>query len=156
MESAEEKQTIVYHSVPKMNNPKVQWLGQFVTSGSTTVVGTEDLEYWKNLGYVDIKTVDQLEKRDSIFLAEVLQKVENPVKLLQEVKEKAGRIAIIVPNEHGWAANNKPLTNKEHKRVYDAELLSNHLEEAGLDYVIEQIDYQGWSFLTAQCVRSEK
>ena len=91
----------------------------------------------------------QFEGRAEI-LNETLQKAEDPVAELRKVQ---GNAVIVVPAEYNWPPNLKPLTNPTHKRVYDADLLAEHLEEAGFVYILRQIDANGWSWLSAEASR---
>ena len=132
-----------------MSNPKVQSLLPFVKSGSTIIVGREDEESWKQAAQ-GVTFADEPVESAVIILAEVLQKTEDPVKLLKDMRQKTGKLLITVPNEWSWAEEYKPRANKAHLRFYDTESLARDLEEAGLSYVISLIDYSGWSFLLAQ------
>ena len=88
---------------------------------------------------------------DIVILDETLQKLDDPV---AELKKVAGKAVIVVPAEYNWPPQFKPLTNPEHKRVYDADLLAEHLSEAGLEpYILRQIDFSGWSFLSCEAVK---
>mgnify|MGYP007031189647 FL=1 len=138
-----------------MNNPKVSYMMQFVVSGATTYLGSEDKDFWSK-SKMGVEASEVVKPCEAIILGEVLQKAEDPIAMLREASEKAKRVLIIVPNEYSWDAKYKPLTNKEHRRVYDTELLAQHLEEVGLDYVIGLVEYGGWSFLTGVAGRSQE
>ena len=89
-----------------------------------------------------------------VMLGEVLQRVEDAKPVLEHAKAIAERIVIIVPNEHSWLPEYRPLSNTEHKRFYDTEMLCKDLEEGGLKYALNVIDFDGWSFLVADAVKA--
>lgn len=140
--------------------PKVDWLLRRVVSGSTLAFGNEDTEFWKNhpLGVklttnpneiLDPLSDTQADHFKVIMLGEILQRVEDPQQTLQNATKIGDTVVLVVPNEHGWDAVFKPMSNKKHLRFYDCESLCRELEKAGMSYLIELIDFGGWSFLVA-------
>lgn len=120
-------------------DPKVAWLKSSLM-GNILVMGDQIEGVKTGQGPYDL-----------VVLNDILQEAEDPIGMLKSLE--APKVAIIVPNEYLWGANLKPLTNPKHKRNYDADLLAQHLEEAGFTYVLKQIKFSGWVFETAECVR---
>jgi ABC-type transport system substrate-binding protein len=87
---------------------------------------------------------------DVAIMDETLQKADDPV---AELKKVTTKLVVIVPAEYNWPPNLNPFKNPLHKRVYDAELLAQHLEEAGFTYVLRLLTAGQWSWLTAEGVR---
>jgi len=89
---------------------------------------------------------------DVTIFNETLQKADDPV---AELKKVTTRAVIVVPDEWNWPPNLQPFKNNPtHKRFYDADLLAEHLHEAGLEpYILRQIDFAGWSFCAAEAIR---
>ena len=95
--------------------------------------------------------VAQQKQAGIAVLDEALQKVDDPV---EELRKQQDKTAIVVPYEYLWPDQYKPLKNPEHKRFYDADLLTEHLEAAGYrGYVLRVLEFQGWSFLVCEAVR---
>jgi 2-polyprenyl-3-methyl-5-hydroxy-6-metoxy-1,4-benzoquinol methylase len=69
---------------------------------------------------------------DVAVLAEILEHVKDPVDVLRSAYQVAKRLVITVPNEKEWTENMGPFSSKSHIRYYTAELLTQHLLEAGL------------------------
>ena len=133
-------------------NPKLNYIRGHLVSGQTSIIGTEDKAYWTSgeQGVTLHNDVNSVISGNVTVLAEVLQKQDNPVAYIKTAMEKAPALIITVPNEYAWMPLHKPFTNKDHKQNYDCELLAEHLEEAGLKYVIEVVEFGGWSFIAAQ------
>jgi len=140
--------------------PKVDWLLKRIVSGETLAFGSEDHEFWKThpLGIkllddpdysFTMKHGENDEHYSVVMLGEILQRVTDPQQTLKRVTELGDRVVLVVPNEHGWEPQFQPLQNKKHLRFYDCESLCQELEKAGMKYVIELIDFGGWSFLVA-------
>ena len=130
-------------------NPKHQWLAVHA-SGHTLAVGTEDAAFWQGRPDTVIcgpETMGDKDHFDTVVLGEVLQLVDDPQALLRQ----AIKLIIVVPNEHSWDAQFQPFKNAKHKRGYDTEALAQELDKAGRKYRIEDVSYQGWSFLCASC-----
>lgn len=143
-----------------MKSPKLSYLMERVIAGSTLAVGREESQFWR-ANPVGVTFMEDLKdfmaidvKFRVVMLGEVLQRVEDAKPVLEHAMAIAERIVVIVPNEHSWLPEYQPLSNKEHKRFYDAEMLCNDLENAGLKYVVNVLDYDGWSFLTADAVKA--
>jgi len=68
---------------------------------------------------------------DVAVLAELLEHVKDPVAVLRSAWQVAKRLVITVPNEYEWTENMGPFSSKSHIRYYTAELLIQHLQEAG-------------------------
>lgn len=129
--------------------PKTSWLAPFADD-KAVIIGTEDEAFWKGKPTKRVSSIEEVQPCETLILAEVLQKVDDPVAVLKKAKELAQRIVITVPNEHSWAPQFQPLKNKDHKRFYDMMMLTEQLDEAGFDYAIELIEYAGWSFFGVQ------
>lgn len=100
------------------------------------------------------------EKFTDIFLTDSLEHVENPIALLQIIKEwlsEEGRLHIIVPNalsvhrllgvEMGFIKTPYELTEHDlesgHVKVYDMKVLENELNKAGFNnYKLEGIQFK--------------
>ncbi len=85
---------------------------------------------------------------DYAILSEILEHVDDPVKVVNEAQRVAYVVVICVPNEYQWAKKNKPFGPQSgHKRFYTEESLWKLTENTGLQ-VIEfiKITYPGWSF----------
>ena len=138
-----------------MSSPKTDFLASHIVSGYTTVVGTEDTQFWsKRVGVTalnDPSMISGESQEGVVMLAEVLQKVDDPLGLVNKARAKAPRLVITVPNEFGWDAKFKPMQNPQHKRTYDTDDLAELLEQANLKYKLGLIEYQGWAFWTAEC-----
>ena len=134
-------------------SPKSRFL-QAAMKGSVLLITNEDKDYWNTTPNKPVAMdaiTAMLEPVDTVVLGEVLQRVEDPLKYLQLVKQKTKRIVLTVPNEWSWAPQNTPFKNMAHKHTFDAQSLGELLESAGLSYVMKSIDYSGWSFLGAEC-----
>lgn len=134
------------------SNPKYSWLISRVTSGYTTTLGKEDDILWTSTKF-GVNIPDQDPKLiKSVILGEMLQQIDDPVAYLKETKAKypGAEINITVPAEHNWNESYKPFTNKKHKRHYDTDSLAEDLEKAGLKFIIEQLDFKGWSFFVVR------
>ena len=146
--------------------PKVDWLLRRVVSGNTLAIGSEDSEFWKNhpLGVNLVGDPEEIMKEDPakpmkravVMLGEILQRVEDPQRTLQRASEIGDTVVLVVPNEHAWDVIFKPMQNKKHIRFYDCESLCQELEKAGMKYLIELIDFGGWSFLVADAQKEKK
>jgi len=80
---------------------------------------------------------------------ELLEHVDDPVKLLKETKRVARHVVITVPDEYSWSLDHKPFQNTSHVRHYTEKMLKEHLKEAKIkNYSLDRLDYQGWSFFT--------
>lgn len=132
-------------------NPKVSYIQTKIIPGETTLIGDEDRQYWSvtEHGVTLANDLNSTEPSKMIVLAEVLQRIDDPVQYLKDARAKAEGLVIVVPNEYAWLPQYQPMQNKKHKRFYDAELLAEDIDKAGMKYVMEQIDYSGWSFLGA-------
>ncbi|HKT21226.1 MAG TPA: hypothetical protein VJR06_01190 [Nitrososphaerales archaeon] len=94
---------------------------------------------------------DQRRTEGATVLDDVLQKADDPI---AEIKKAGDRVAIIVPDEYNWDPKLAPFKNPLNKRFYDADELASQLQQAGLElYILRQIDFSGWSFLTAEATR---
>ena len=137
-------------------SPKTRFLASAI-KGTVLVITNEDKDWWvaAETGYGDApKAMDAIVDSppvDTVVLGEVLQRVDDPLKYLQLVKQKTKRIVLTVPNEWSWSPQYSPFKNAGHKHLFDAEMLGALLEEAGLTYVMKSIDYSGWAFLGAEC-----
>ena len=114
----------------------------------TAVITTEDMDFWKTM---DVVVTETPQEAEITILAESLQKTEDPIKLLRDMKSP--KIVVLVPNEWSWPPEYKPFANTAHKQRYDTELLARHLEEAGLLFTIRLIEFNGWSFFGCECTR---
>jgi hypothetical protein len=132
-----------------MMTPKMSWLAPFATD-KAVVIGTEDEAFWKGKPTKRVKTIDEAQPCETLILAEVLQKVDDPVAVLKKAKALAEKVVVVLPNEYSWQAQFQPLKNKDHKRFYDMMMLTEQLDEAGFDYAIELVEYAGWSFFGVQ------
>jgi len=144
--------------------PKVDWLLRRVVSGSTLAYGNEDTEFWQkhSVGVKLVSDVDNIFNQAAVdvhfkvvLLGEILQRVDDPQKILQKATEVGDTIVLVVPNEHAWDGIFKPMQNKKHLRFYDCESLCQELEKAGMKYLIELIDFGGWSFLVADAQKEK-
>jgi hypothetical protein len=137
------------------SSPKTAFFAKYVASGATTVVGVEDASYWKGVpGIVNLNEPKDIPSGEVIMLNEVLQKVDDPVALLKECASKAPKLLITVPNEWNWPAQYEPMKNKTHVRFYDSDLLAEHLDAAGLVWLMGSIEYAGWSFLSVEASKA--
>lgn len=84
---------------------------------------------------------------DFAISSELLEHVDDPLKVLNEMQRVAFVIVFSVPNEHDWSPDKKPFTNKGHKRFFDDKSLLHLLNEVGLKN-IESIkaNFDGWSY----------
>lgn len=83
---------------------------------------------------------------DWAVLCEILEHVEDPVKVLNEAQKVASQVALSVPNEHQWSSDNKPF-GVHHVRFYDEKTLFRDIESSGLQIVeFVKIIYSGWSY----------
>ena len=88
---------------------------------------------------------------DWAVLCEILEHVEDPVKLLNEAQKVASQVILSVPNEHQWSSDKKPFgvdsSSSHHVRFYNEKTLFRDLELSGLQ-VLEfvKIIYSGWSY----------
>ena len=135
-------------------SPKTRFLSSAV-KGSVLLITNEDRPYWESVKAtpkaMDAIVDPALTTTDTVILGEVLQRSDNPLEYLKLVKQKTKRIILTVPNEFSWNPQNQPFKNAAHKHLFDAEMLGELLEEAGLSYVMKSIDFNGWSFLGAEC-----
>ena len=110
---------------------------------------------------------------DCAVLAEILEHVADPVKVLKEARRVAKCVIISVPYEHNWPPELKPFHGLEgaddaaattghpeckaavdnntmphlyHIRYYMLDSLVADIEAAGLKYKIEMLSYDGWCF----------
>jgi len=90
---------------------------------------------------------------DTAILAEILEHVDNPVRVLKEAKRVTkNRIIITVPNEYEWTSECKPFKNPEHKRYYTKPMLEALLEKAGIkNYKMAKLYDCGFVFWTVIC-----
>lgn len=88
---------------------------------------------------------------DIAVLAELLEHVTDPVTVLRSAWKIAKRLVITVPNEYEWSENNGPFKSKSHIRFYTAEMLTQHLVEAGLqNFRIDKMTVNGVSGATGE------
>jgi len=110
----------------------------------------QNLNLLPNFVQVDasnLSTVFLDKQFDVAVLAELLEHVADPVAVLRSVWKVAKRLVITVPNEYEWTENNEPFKNKGHIRFYTAEMLREHLREAGLqNFSLERLSVTGWSW----------
>lgn len=84
-------------------------------------------------------------------LNDVLQESDDPV---AELKKAGERVAVLVPFEYLWPETLAPFKNPKHRRQYDADLLSEHLSEAGyVLQVLRVLQVDNFIFLTADAIR---
>jgi len=96
-------------------------------------------------------------KFDYAVLSEVLEHVEDPVKVVKEAMRVAYFVVISVPNEYEWASENKPFGPQSgHLRFFDEKMLMNLFIMAGLN-VLEfvKLSYIGWGFFVILGTNSE-
>ncbi len=88
---------------------------------------------------------------DVSLLTEVLEHVDDPVKVLQEaIRVTKKTIIITVPNEAAWDLKWKPFQNVSHVRHFTKNSLQKTLLDAGIyNFDFQQLDYDGWSFFIA-------
>jgi hypothetical protein len=89
---------------------------------------------------------------DVKILNDTLEEEASPVDFLKAIPEK--KIVIVVPNEWSWPEALKPFQNPKHKHHFDADLLAQDLEAAGLTYILRLLEFSSWSFISAECVRN--
>jgi len=69
---------------------------------------------------------------NTVVLAEVLEHVDNPVKVLMEANRVAGnKVLITVPDELRWMEAADPDMNEDHKRKYTGDIIMDQLKHAG-------------------------
>lgn len=130
---------------------KIEWVAKHI-EGKTLVVTFENKEAWQAQKGVElVSSVDTMgsypnSAYDVIVLEEVLEEVDDPIAIIKEAKRIGKKVVITVPNEYGWQAQNQPFKNQRHKRFYDTDMLTEHLDSAGVAWKVELIVYAGWSF----------
>lgn len=144
--------------ISNIKSPKLDWLIQKVVSGATIAIGREESAFWQanpiGVQFLDDHTkLKEQGPKDVIMLGEVLQVVDEPANLLQDALQVGKKLILVVPNEHNWDAKFQPLSNKQHKRFYDTEMLCQELERLGLIYLINLIEFAGWSFFAVEAVK---
>jgi len=131
---------------------RLEWLLSKI-EGKIGVYSDDDKEFWLKLKEtrkdIDISFHPFVEDKDTLVVSEILSHVEDPQKTLNELKGRAKKLLITVPNEYSWDLKYNPFKNPKHKRHYDTESLAQELETAGLTYQLGIVDYDGWSFLVA-------
>jgi len=87
----------------------------------------------------------------TVILAELLEHVEDPRRVLGEAKRVGSKILVTVPWEARWARFYSPFRFHQHRRFYTMELLCHELERAGIgNYIVEPIELAGYAFLCAE------
>jgi len=89
---------------------------------------------------------------DVAVLGDVLEHVENPIRVLREAYRVCRRkLLITVPLEHEWEPHVKPFANPDHIRFYSERMLRRHLREAGIkNFDLIKIKGGGWVFLAVE------
>lgn len=85
---------------------------------------------------------------DYAVLNEILEHVDDPVRVLNEAKRVASVVVICVPNEYDWAKNRNPFSSQSgHKRFYNDQMLADLFKEANFK-VLEfmKLTYLGQSY----------
>jgi 2-polyprenyl-3-methyl-5-hydroxy-6-metoxy-1,4-benzoquinol methylase len=106
-----------------------------------------------NLGFKKINA-EKLPFADKEFhlavLAEILEHVPNPAKILKEAQRVANRVLISTPNEYAWSPQLQPFENDAHIRHYRTDTIKKEIEDAGLSILyFDLINFGGWSFFMA-------
>jgi len=99
-------------------------------------------------------SADNLPFEDKQFevalMTELLEHVDDPIKVLKEVKRVARHALITVPNEYQWSMENNPFCNEGHKRHYTGAMLREQFEAAGIsDFTILKQNQDTWSFFNS-------
>lgn len=84
---------------------------------------------------------------DFVVSSELLEHVNDPLKVLDEMQRVALNVVFSVPNEHDWSEDKRPFTNPGHKRFFDEKTLLNLLNESGLHSIeFMKVNFEGWSY----------
>lgn len=125
-----------------------------VIDGSEVLLKTAKEKFQDNIKIVHelFEDYTSVEKFDVIIATHVLEHVDNPILLLNKLKEnlnKNGKLIIIVPNAHsihrklsvlmGLQPKLDSLSKRDilvgHQRVYNFETLEEHIKAAGLNVI---------------------
>jgi ubiquinone/menaquinone biosynthesis C-methylase UbiE len=88
---------------------------------------------------------------DVAVLSEILEHVDDPVKVLNEAQRIAKIIIICVPNEYEWSEDKKPFWSPDHKRWYTEQTILQLCIETNLKLMnYFKMSYDGWSYFVIQ------
>ena len=105
-----------------------------------------------NLGFkkVDAEKLPFANKSFHVaVLAEIIEHVKDPVKVMREACRVADRTLITTPNEYAWDIQRGPFKNESHVRHYRTDTLEKDIVDSGLKILMfKLLNYDGWSFFT--------
>ncbi|MDD3813301.1 MAG: class I SAM-dependent methyltransferase [Desulfocapsaceae bacterium] len=88
------------------------------------------------------------------ILGDMLEHVEDPVRVLREVSRVSKHAYISVPNEWEWDETKRPFQHSQHIRFYTLYTLISDLERAfdpSCNITVHKARGGGWSFFCVEC-----
>jgi len=154
------KGDIIHSFIPNIDNKKIIDIGSGVSpifGDKSTNVDKTTLAYFKKKLKDDNFSIPNYIEADAhalpfengefdyAILSEILEHVDEPIKVLDEAQRVAAVVIATVPNEYQWSDDKKPFTNKGHVRYFTEETLHKLVVDSGL-HILEFIKVwvQGW------------